>query len=536
MKKRDSIILRDMSKDYPEAKAYIEDMYREHSISKTMISETLIVFEALCYKIFEESERPKGDVMVSGFQRLGDTALEISFMGNRFDPDPVDPTFNTPEDSVLAAYADKIDYSYRSGRNRITITTKRNHMMSVWLYAASIILGILIYTVLHFFAPVNVQYFVAAKMAYPLERLFLNSVVMVGGPVTFLSLLKHLTDTYIIAENQSSARRLHRNTITSSLVSVFLSVVSSWLIASLLFPDDPMHGKYTHRVIDLDPENLIPSLMPSDIFAPFQTLMPYSLIILAIMITYAFCSVGKYFDRMKDAIDVAYVLFARMLALVMYALPFFATTAVLDELFSDGYQMIRYITELVVVAFASLGVLLGYYVIRLLARGIHPVAFFKKMLPLLYENASIASAFDAVPYNIRYCARTYGFDRKRLEHYMPVLAQINLDGNCFLITMIAMLYIAINSTPLSIGDTISVGILVLLLSLGAPNQPGSCLVGLTIVMVFIGAEELCTIAIIGELFFGGILNLTNIAGDIVTVAIEEAGEGEGADKINEAIS
>ena len=53
-------------------------------------------------------------------------------------------------------------------------------------------------------------------------------------------------------------------------------------------------------------------------------------------------------------------------------------------------------------------------------------------------------------------------------------------------------------------------------------------------MVFLEALPLVTVAIEGEVFFGGILNLMNIAGDIVTVATEEVRETGSAEKINEA--
>ena len=532
MKNKGTVILRDMSKDYPSAKSFIGNMLKENSVSKAMIAETLLVFEALIYKIFEQREDPEAGVSVSGFRRLGDSAIEITFDGGMFDPDPKNNSKLTPEDSILRAYADKIDYSYRSGRNKITITTKRNHLVSVGVYAASLILGIAAYALLHFAASEEIQYIVAYKFVFPMERLFLNAILMIAAPVTFLSMLKHLTDTYIIAESTSNARRLHRNTISSSLVSVVLAVLVSHLLTNLFFSGSPFRGEYAHGEVDLDPETLIPSLLPSDIFTPFQTVMPYALIILAVLTTYAFCSVGKYFDRMKETIDAAYVLFARMLSLVMYALPVCASCAIMDELFSDGFAVLPYLAAVIAAALASLIVLLGYYVVRLLAWGIRPLPYIRKMIPLLRENARIASAFDAVPYNIRYCARVYGFDRKHLEKSLPVLAQINLDGNCFLITVIAMLYIAINSTPLSLGDTIAVGLLVLLLSLGAPNQPGSCLLGLAIVMIFLQATDLATIAMIAEVFFGGILNLINIVGDLVTVATEEIRESGSSDKLN----
>lgn len=536
MKKDDRVIMNDLAADYPAAKAHIVKLMKRNNVPRVMISETLLVFEALCYKIFEQRENSRNEVSVSGYRRMGASAIEILFEGGRFDPEPEAPSDFSPEDRILSAYADKIDYRYHSGRNKITITTKRNHLSTISIYAASIALGIVLCVLLGNVLPEDIQLFIGAKLIFPLEQLFVNAILMIGAPLTFLSMLKHLTDTYILAGSNSNARKLHLNTITSSILSVILAVASSWLITKLLFADSPISGKYPRGDVDLDPEQLIPSLIPSDIFTPFQSILPFSLIVLAIVTTYAFCSVGKYFDRIKVAIDAAYVLFARMLEIVMYALPLYAVFAVMDELFSDGFKMLGYLTLMIVVVFASLGILLAYYIIRLVVKGIRPLPFIKKMIPLLQENARIASAFDAVPYNIRYCTRTYGFDRKRMEQSMPVLAQINLDGNCFIITMTAMLYIAINSTPLSAVEVTAVGLLVLFLSLGAPNQPGSCLVSLSIVMLFLKAPDLQTIGIIAEVFFGGILNLTNIVGDIVTIATDEVQENGSAEKLNKMIS
>ena len=288
--------------------------------------------------------------------------------------------------------------------------------------------------------------------------------------------------------------------------------------------------------VEMSLSEFIGSMVPSDIFAPFQMISPFPLIIVAGIATYALCSVGKHFDRLKKLIDTFYALFSRMLSIVMSALPVFVFLAILDILLEEGFSAILYLLYLVLITLACLVFLILFYGIRLKKSSVPVIGFVKKMGPLLLENFKIGSALDAAPYNIRYCARAYGFDRKRLEHTLPVLAQINLDGNCFLITVVAILYLSASCTPLSIGETLAIGLLVLLLSLGAPNQPGSCLLGLTIVMYFMQANDLVTVAFYGEVFFGGILNLTNIAGDMVTTAIEEVRETGNADELNKMIA
>ena len=54
------------------------------------------------------------------------------------------------------------------------------------------------------------------------------------------------------------------------------------------------------------------------------------------MCTYALYSVGEHFGVLKKAIDAFYALFARMLNLVMAALPFFSFLAALYTLLADG--------------------------------------------------------------------------------------------------------------------------------------------------------------------------------------------------------
>ena len=75
-----------------------------------------------------------------------------------------------------------------------------------------------------------------------------------------------------------------------------------------------------------------------------------------------------------------------------------------------------------------------------------------------------------------------------------------------------------SGTGISMLWVAAVGALVLFLSLGAPNQPGSCIIGMVIIFNFFLATELLPLAILAEVFFGGLLNIINVVGDIVTVA------------------
>ena len=69
-----------------------------------------------------------------------------------------------------------------------------------------------------------------------------------------------------------------------------------------------------------------------------------------------------------------------------------------------------------------------------------------------------------------------------------------------------------------------VGLVVFFLSLGAPNQPGSIIIGLLVIFSYMNALDIVALAIYSEAVFGSLLSATNAAGDIVTVAIAEKQE------------
>ena len=60
-----------------------------------------------------------------------------------------------------------------------------------------------------------------------------------------------------------------------------------------------------------------------------------------------------------------------------------------------------------------------------------------------------------------------------------------------------------------------------MLSLGAPNQPGSILIGTLIVTMYLNSYDMLCAAICSEAFLGSAQNIVNVIGDIVAAAIED---------------
>ena len=507
--------------DAHAAVSYAGELLGRHGITGEALNDAKLVFEALLQELSNQGFDEDTEIEVSARRQLGGLCLFVGFEGKVFSP-PTDDDGNH-ERFVLRALGDKVSYNYAAGYNSVRIAVARSYRNSLFLCTLAAVLALIVYLPINFLVGPAEQDAWFTDYVLPLEQLYINAILMVGAPVTLFSLLKNLTDTYIVSERHSGIRRLQMKTVASSVFAVLLAVAVAYFLQVMVLSG--LAG-YEYELGGKSPSTsfaeVVPSLVPSGIFQPFDDLSPIPLIALSLLITYALCSVGKYFDIMKTGVDACYALFSRMLYAVIAALPFFCFVALVDVLLDSGYPGFVEVIGYLAIAALSPVVLLASYAIRLRARGIKVTPFAKKLFPLLRENFKIGSAIAAAPFNIRYCAEHFGMDRARLSRIMPVLAEINLDGNCFLLMLIALLLAFFAGVELSPATIVIIGLLVLFLSLGAPNQPGSILIGSLIIATYLNTTtSVLAMVIYVEAFLGSLQNLINVTGDIVMATLHE---------------
>ena len=510
-----TIVVKSPAEDYGKCQQYVEDLLKNEKVSNTVIMETTFIFEAIYNNIFEQNKDSEIGLTLKTEKRWGNTCIRLDFEGNMYRERESEYEELIPEERIVKAYRDRIDHRYSAGHNVIRLTVKRNRGMAALPCFFAFLAAVLVYALLDCFLNTEEEHYVMNEVVLPLERWGANLVLMVGAPVTFISFVKNMTDSFIILDRKSDIRKI-RNVITrSSVISVLLAILTLGFIMQVI--KSPNIEYNSQMSVEVNLPEILTTLIPTDIFTPFMLLSPFPILILAAIVTVALCSVGKYFDRMKEIIDMAYTLFSGMLTVVMYILPVFLFLAVMDILLDEGFSVFLpyfMIIPAVLLGFLVIGI---FYWLRLRIRRIPVRDFVRKLGPLLRENYKIGSAIDAAPFNIRYCIRAWNMNRKKLEINVPVLAEINLDGNCFFMTLIPMLLVFCSDAEVTPLNMVMVGILAIFLSLGAPNQPGSVLIGMLIILYFMNADDLISNAFIAEVLFGSMLNIVNVLGDIVTV-------------------
>lgn len=514
-----SIEIRACVEDFEIAESFIDDLLDRSGVTKEAASQTMLVFEALFTELPEQGYDQNMLVTITGKRELGNLVIKLAFEGKPFMP-PEKET-DSPEMLIIEAFEDKLDYSYSSGFNTIRITVKRSSRRLYLLNGISFLCALVVFVLIQLFTDAQWQQTFNTDYLFPIEKLYANAMLMVGAPVTFFSLFKNLTDADLVFERSHGATSLRIRTIVTSIVAIVLAFGVSLLISSLINSSQEGTSELSPQIIGWNFAEIVDLLISPNILEPFVATSPLPVVIIVTLCAFAMRSTVKYFDKLKNGIDAVYSLLCSMLRIVMTGLPIFSFVTFLAFLLEGGLELFFDIVIFFALIVVSWTFMVLTYAIRLRAHGIPVIAFAKKLPPLITENLKIGSVIDAVPFNVRYCSRHYGMNRNRIKNSLQITAQLNLDGNCYLIMLVSLLVISFANVGISWGEVVGIGVLVFFLSLGAPNQPGSILIGILIMLQFVDAFDMLGMAIVAEVFLGGIQNITNVIGDIVLAAIDD---------------
>ncbi|MBQ3328852.1 MAG: cation:dicarboxylase symporter family transporter [Eggerthellaceae bacterium] len=520
MAKKKKIKIPASQKSFGQAQAFVEQALDSRAINSNIASETMLLFEAVFNAILSQIDDESTEIKIKRISKLGRTEIKIGFPGKRFAM-PEGDVSTDPEAKIIEAFSDKMSCSYRGGYNVIRITTRASAMAFIIPNLTAIILAIAIGIPLSFALDAETLKSLIDNWISPLQKLFTNAMLMVGTPMTLFSLLKNSTNSFILSERHSTSRTLFIASLATSIVAIVLAVILGYACARGILAITGTTDSIDIGLANWSLATAVDEIVPSNIIAPFTSMSPVPMIVVALLITYALFSIGSSFDLMKSAIDACYDLFSRILRVVMALFPLACFLFFLETFLTrDDVELIAMLIMVGMVFVCTL-FLLATYAVRLKACGIGVRDFVKKLWPLLKENFAIGSVIEAAPYNVRYCARVFGFSRERLEKELPVMAQTNLDGNCFIIMLLAMFSIFITNSEVSWLNVVVVGLIVLFLSCGAPNQPGSILIGMLIVFAYLNIDGGVSMALCFELFCGSLQNIINVISGVVTVTESE---------------
>ena len=202
---------------YEAADRFIKQWLIQKRISDEGSFETMLLFEALFNDMIEQGYAQDTVLTIKAQKTFGEYTITLGFEGESYIPSmKKDQKSISPELQIVQAYSDKVGYRYRLGYNRVSIVVKRNNNSALLYCMIAILLAVPVSIALVAFVSADNLISLDNKFILPFIKQFANAMLMIGAPVTFFSLVKNLTDIYIVSEKNSSARKLQIKTIVTS--------------------------------------------------------------------------------------------------------------------------------------------------------------------------------------------------------------------------------------------------------------------------------------------------------------------------------
>ena len=518
------IVVSATNSEFGAVRAFVEECFTQEKLSDIRTSEYILLVEELFVRAVEEIDDELIAITITVKDKFDELYVVLSYDGPRFKAAFRDNDELDLGSVILQKYEEKIGVRFRRGHNEIKLLVKRS---SDGMFKSNMIafaLAVVIGSVLYYLTPGSMQDAVASVLQ-KFQTAFGTALLMISAPVTFFSFVTNITNTVVLADKRVKINNLIRSMVISSCIAIGLGLVYMLLIGEI-----GLINLQTRLIVNSEEADVlkqVETLIPTDIFSAFTAVSPFPLIILAIMTATAISTMNAHFEEAKMLNDTINRVFSSILAVIYFFLPFAVFVSVIEIILWKGILTIAMFLVVLLVCFFGMILMFLFNALRLKLYKCNVTNFFKRCIPAFRENFFINSTIDAIPYNTRFCNKILGIKMKYADSAVPIVSQLNLDGNCFLLTFISLVVAEASSVDFYLETILGLMIVIVGLSLGAPNQPGSLIIGLVVSLSFLGdASAMMGILILIEAFVGRFLTLINTLGNITTVYIEALDAGE----------
>lgn len=511
-----------MIKDFPATmesvpaiiQASIIDL-QTRKVNEKLLNEYRLVIEELATKLIENANSD-GILTLESYKRFGTHYLRLCCPGS-----PVILTGTDEKDFggiIIEEFRDYLKQSYSSGRNYITFVPSSGSRLP--LYCGVLLSTIPVYLLLQAVLPPESLLYLKDSIAYPIACLFISLIQMLSAPVLFFSIAATCISLQRTFEHDGRLYRLFGKYFATTLIALGVGI-AGWLVYSHLgvIPDNSHLQDVSADIMGSGFADVISQFVTPNIVLPFTITNPIPLLLLAILLGVASGSVfgmeGKTLCHLVDTMDK---LFERMLAIAYMLLPFFLFFSLLSGLLLDGLNYLVTLIHCLILYVPLFLVMLLVYVVQLAINGINLPEFWKKYKPLIIENLKIGSNIDALPYNKRMLSRLNRGNGSMIQKSLLLGTMVNMDGNCLMLSGFTFIFASSCGITFNLTSIIACIFIIMLISLGIPNQPGSLILGLGFLSGYLGiSAEVYTPIIITEALFGWLCSFVNSIGDVTTV-------------------
>lgn len=360
--------------------------------------------------------------------------------------------------------------------------------------------------------------------------IFLRLIKMIIAPLVFSTLVVGIAKLGDV----KAVGRIGGKTLLwfmgASLLSLILGLVlmnALQLGTELNLPLPPSGAKTGIEQSTLSFSNFITHVFPKSIFEAMANNEILQIVVFAVFFGIATASIGEQGKIVIKGLDAVAHVILRVTGYVMYFAPLAALAAIASVLAQKGPELLFTYGKFILSFYLSI---LGLWLILLLIasifvgrRVISLAMAVKDMILLAFSTASSEAAFPKLIQELE----KFGCPPKIVSFVLPLGYSFNLDGSMLYMTFASLFIAQAYGIPLTMGQEVSMLLVLMLTSKGIAGVPRASLV------VIAGTLSLFNIPQEGLLLLLGIdqvldmaRSATNVLGNSIAAVVVSQWEGE----------
>jgi Na+/H+-dicarboxylate symporter len=366
-----------------------------------------------------------------------------------------------------------------------------------------------------------------AKLLAPLGEVFMSLIRMCVIPVVFVSLVCGITSL----SDMASMRRIAWKTIVIYAVTMALMASIAMGLATLFkLGEGFVLGAASGHAAEAAPGSIKDALLsaiPSNPFKAFAEGALLPTIVFAIFFALAINFAGAAAAPVRDFFNgLASVVF-KLIHMVLKFAPIGVFGLMAYVTADHGFAVLGQLASLVAVGYAAMLLfMLGVCSAMLMAFGIHPLPFLRKMLPVQLFAYSSASSATTLPLNMENTQQRLGVDARVASFVLPLGCTVNMAGLACYLGVVTIFASHAYGIELSVPQMITVVATTTLASIGAAGVPGTALVVMGLVLSSVGLplEVIAVVAAVDRLL-DMCSTSANVTGDSLAAVMVAKSEG-----------
>src|SRR5207253_10419067 len=327
--------------------------------------------------------------------------------------------------------------------------------------------------------------------------------------------------------------------ILASLVSLTLGLILVTLLhpgVGLNLPIPPASAASGVETAAFNLKDFASHLVPASIFEAMSTNEILPIVIFSLFFGIALTAVGEKGRPIVSGVEALVRVMLQVTNYVMRFAPFAVFTAVASALAERGPQIIATLGKFVGSFYLGLAilwaVLIGAAFVIVGPRTRHLVRYIRDPVVLAFSTASSEAAY---PRTLEELER-FGVPPRIASFVLPLGYSFNLDGSMMYMTFATMFIAQAYGVHLSLGQQITMLLVLMVTSKGMAGVPRASLVVIAALMPMFGIPEAGILLILAvDHFLDMGRSGTNVVGNAVASAVVARWEGELAPEVSPAV-